>query len=265
LENPVEEAMRVLEAAEEAGIALRLFGGVAVYLRCPSTKSVSLQRDYVDVDFMAHAKQAREIKRLFVRLGYVPRERFNVLQGYRRLIFNDTDHQRRVDVFLDVFEMCHKFNFKERLEIDRYTISLVDLLATKLQIVEINEKDIKDMTCILLDHEVGADDSPEMINGERLAKLCSNDWGVYRTFNLNLDRLEAALNQMALEDAEKQTATNRMNRLRTLMEEGPKSIRWKMRAKVGDRIRWYELPEADREVVGSQPIAEDRSTSASGS
>jgi hypothetical protein len=28
------------------------------------------------------------------------------------------------------------------------------------------------------------------------------------------------------------------------METAPKTLRWRLRARVGDRLRWYELPEA---------------------
>jgi hypothetical protein len=159
LESPIEEAKRIVLAADEKKITLRLFGGIAFYFRCPSTRHRNLSRNYVDADFMGHAKQSREIKQLFEEFGYVPRDRFNAMQGYRRLIFNDIAHQRRVDVFLDVFEMCHKFNFKDRLEIDNQTITLADLLATKLQIVEINEKDLKDILSMFVYHDIGSADA----------------------------------------------------------------------------------------------------------
>lgn len=245
------EAKRILEAAEEKKIVLRLFGGISFLLRCPSAKHRSLQRDYLDLDFMGYSKQSREINRLFKELGYVPREIFNAYQGARRLIFNDVVNRRRVDIFLDVFEMCHKFDLKKRLEIERYTIPLADMLATKLQIREINEKDVKDILSILADYEIGATDS-NSINGAYIAKLCADDWGVYRTFVLNLDGILATLPERDLGAAQKEILRSRMNRLRAVIEEAPKSLRWKLRAKVGDKVRWYELPEADEGVVDSR-------------
>jgi hypothetical protein len=255
LESPTEEAKRIIEVAQQKKIILRLFGGVSFYFRCPSAKHRSLQRSYVDVDFMGHAKQSREIKQLFEELGYAPRERFNAMQGYRRLIFNDIEHQRRVDIFLDVFEMCHKFNFKDRLEIDQYTISLADMLATKLQIIEINEKDLKDIVSMFVDHDVGAGDVPEAINGAYLAKLTGGDWGIYKTFTLNLDRLPEAAAKFGLEGNESTALKERVGRLRKMIEDAPKSLGWKMRARVGERVQWYELPEADKEVVDSRIAA----------
>ena len=110
--------------------------------------------------------------------------------------------------------MCHKFNFKDRLEIDQYTISLADMLATKLQIVEINEKDLKDLVSMFIDHDVGSADAPEVINGAYLAKLCGGDWGIYKTFSMNLDRLLSTIGNFGLEDGEKRLVTERITRLK---------------------------------------------------
>jgi hypothetical protein len=181
------------------------------------------------------------------------------MQGFRRLIFNDIEHQRRVDIFLDVFEMCHKFNFKDRLEIDGYTIPLADMLATKLQIVEINEKDIKDILSMLIDHDLGEDDSHEVINGTYLAKLCGEDWGVYKTFTTNIDRLLGTIDNYGLDEGQKRLVVERASRLKQMIEDVPKSVRWRMRARVGERVQWYELPEADKEVVDSRLAAGGKS------
>jgi hypothetical protein len=251
LEDPIEEAKRIIQVAEHRKIALRLFGGVAIYFRSPSATHRSLSRKYVDIDFMGHAKQSKNIRQLFPELGYVPRDYFNATQGYRRLIFNDMEHQRRVDIFLDVFEMCHKFNFKDRLELDSQTLPVSDLLATKLQIVEINEKDIKDILSLFADYEVRTDTGG--IDAGYLAKLAGDDWGTYRTFIMNLDRILPAMETFALEEAQKEKIVARMGQLKKAIENAPKSLRWKMRARVGERVRWYELPEADKQIVDSRP------------
>ena len=203
------------------------------------------------MDFMAHAKQSKGIKQLFVGLGYVPRDLFNAMQGYKRLIFNDIEHQRRVDVFLDEFKMCHNFNFKNRMELDDQTIPIADLLATKLQIVEINEKDMKDILTVFLDFDVSKTDS-NAINGDYLAKLSSDDWGIYKTFTMNLDRILESLPGRELDQGQKDIVKARIEHLRQAIESSPKSLRWKMRARIGERSVWYELPEADKEVVDSR-------------
>ncbi len=229
---------------------LRLLGGVAFYLRCPSARSGSLARSYDDVDFIGHARQSSEIKRLFGELGYVPRERFNAMHGNRRLGFTSPGQQRRVDVFLDVFEMCHKFNLKERMEIDRQTLPLADLLATKLQIVQTNEKDFGDMICLLVDHEVGGTDLHDTVNGEYLARLCGEDWGIYKTFTMKLAMLGIVVETWDLKEPERELVAKRIGQLSAAIERAPKSIAWKMRAAIGERVRWYELPEEDVGLVG---------------
>ncbi|MDE1852452.1 MAG: hypothetical protein KGI38_01760 [Thaumarchaeota archaeon] len=254
LDDPVEEAKRIIDTAEGSKITVRLLGGIAFHFRCPSAASTSLQRAYVDIDYMAYAKQSKDLRRLFPELGYVAREKFNAMMGDKRLIFNDLDHQRRVDIFLDVFEMCHRFSFKDRLQLERYTIPLADLLATKLQIVEINQKDLRDITSMFVDHPVGGSGDPEAIDGPAIARLCGDDWGVYRTFTMNLDKLPPVIESFGLGGEARTTATRRVQELRSLIEEAPKNLRWRMRARVGDKVKWYELPEADREVVDSRQI-----------
>ncbi|MBI3116941.1 MAG: hypothetical protein HYZ12_06365 [Thaumarchaeota archaeon] len=255
LEDPIEEAKRIIRIADERKIALRLFGGIAFYFRCQSAKNGNLSRNYVDVDFMGHANQSREIKQFFQELGYVPRDRFNAMQGYRRLIFNDIEHQRRVDIFLDVFEMCHKFNFRDRLQNDSETLTLADLLATKLQIVEINEKDLKDILSMFIDHDIGGTDAPELVNGVYLANLCGDDWGIYKTFTINLEKIIRTLDGYDMEEGQKRLVRFRVEKLKKMIEDVPKSFKWKMRAKVGEKIRWYDLPEADQEVIDSRIVS----------
>ena len=250
LENILDEASRVLEEATKRKVVLKLFGGVAVYSRCSSSRVPPLARTYVDIDVMGRSKQSEAIKKLFVDLDYTPRDRFNAMYGDRRLVFNDVDHGRRVDVFLDVFEMCHRFDMRSRLSLDGFTIPPADLLATKLQVVEINEKDLKDLASIFLDHDVGAADG-EMINGAYLAKLCSNDWGVYKTLTINLDRLSSFVPQL-LKDPEGTVVGARIQTLRKMIDDEPKALKWKLRARIGERAPWYVLPEADKEIVDSR-------------
>ena len=249
LDSIFEETARVLQEAGQRGINLKLFGGMAIYKTCESSKKSQLTRRYVDIDLMGRSKQAPGIRKMFVDLGYVPRTRFNAMYGDRRLIYNDADHDRRVDVFLDWFEMCHKIDLRKRLGLDGVAIPLADMLLTKLQIVEINEKDLKDLTCILFDHEVG-DTDDRQVNGSYIAKLCADDWGIYRTVTGNLDRLSAFVPGLLGGDGE--VVTSRTAKLKGMIEAAPKSFKWKVRARVGERAVWYELPEADKEIVDSR-------------
>ncbi|HYB07631.1 MAG TPA: hypothetical protein VEB87_05705 [Nitrososphaerales archaeon] len=250
LESLGDEAARILRAAESNGVTLRLLGGVAVGMRCPSASKAPLSRRYVDIDVIGHRKETAKINQLFRELGYKPRERFNALQG-SRLIFNDIKNSRRVDIFLDVFEMCHKFDFKDRLGLEPKTIPISDLLSTKLQIVEMNEKDIKDILAMLLDHEVSKNEVSNGVNATYIAKLCAEDWGLYKTFTVNLAKIAEYASSMGLDEEQRKCVTERAESLKSSIETMPKTLGWKMRAAVGERKRWYELPEPDQEVVDS--------------
>jgi hypothetical protein len=237
---------------------LRLFGGLAIRIRCPSSEESALGRRYVDIDFMGLRKQSKDIKKLFLGLGYAPRDIFNALQGDKRLIFNDLENERRVDIFLDVFEMCHRFDLKDRLTLDKLTIPLADLLMTKLQVVEITEREYRDTIALVHDHEVGETDAPDSINAAHIASLCGDDWGIYKTLTINIDNILSALPQYQLQPESKELVANRLKELRNKIENEPKTMRWKLRARIGEKKKWYELPESDKEVVDSRITDTDR-------
>jgi hypothetical protein len=252
LEDIVKEAQRIVDQAESQGVTLRLFGGMAIRLRCPSATHRGLQRKYADIDFMGFSKQSKRIGLLFKELGYTPREIFNAMQGNRRLIFNDIEHGRRVDIFLDVFEMCHKFDFRDRLTIDKLTIPLADLLATKLQVVEITDREYRDIMALVHDHELADSDAPDAINASYLTRLCGEDWGIYKTFTTTIQNVLLALNDVELAKEDRALIKKRLEDLQSRIENTPKSFAWKVRAKVGVKKQWYELPERDKEVVDSR-------------
>ena len=221
-----------------------MLGGTAIGFRCPSAKRPSVSRSYPDIDLVGYKKDSKRMReQLFPKLGYTPNEIFNALRNATRLMFFDIPNKRRVDVFLDYFEMCHKIDLRDRLTIDQLTLPMADLLATKLQIFKTNEKDFKDIIAMLLDHEVTNSDSGDAINGERLADLCANDWGIYKTFTLVLDKTAVMLEKFDLTPKDKQVVKERMDRIRQMIENKPKTMGWKMRAKVGEKRAWYMLPD----------------------
>ena len=241
-----DEAKRVLDEAKERGIILRLFGGVAVKYHCPSATHRSLQRSYPDLDFFGRGKQGREVRKLFTDLGYEPNQRFNALHGATRLIYEDGKSQRVVDIFLDVFRMCHTLHLGDRLTLDDYTIPISDLLLTKLQVVETNEKDIQDLIAILKDHDVVEridSGDREVIDTGYISTLCADDWGLCKTIFLTLRKLLTFLQKYELEPEAKEILETRINKLLHVIETVPKSFKWKLRDKVGEKKRWYDLPE----------------------
>jgi hypothetical protein len=241
-----DEAKRILDEAKQRGLILRLFGGVAVKYHCPSASHRTLQRSYPDLDLFGLKKQGRDIRKLLADLGYEPNQRFNALHGDTRLIFEDSKNQRVVDIFLDVFRMCHTLYLRDRLTLDDYTISISDLLLTKLQVVEINEKDIRDLIAILRDHDV-IDRTPsgdkEVIDAGYVSTLCVDDWGLGKTISLTLRKVLGFLPKYELDPEANQILETRIAMLLKAIETVPKTFKWKLRDKVGEKKRWYDLPE----------------------
>ena len=243
LADPLEEADRLIAAGEAAGVPLRATGGVGVAMICPSARRPPLARSYQDIDFVARSKDAQAIAMLLVSLGYAPEEEFNVLHGQRRLFFLDTGHHREADVFLDAIEMCHRLDLRERARTLDRTLAPADLLLSKLQVVNTNEKDYKDAIAVLADHEVTGDDTG--ININRLNELCASDWGWWRTATMVAEKTHKVALQLAQQPdgAELAHVPDRIRHMLAELERAPKSRRWKMRARVGDRVRWHEDPE----------------------
>jgi hypothetical protein len=239
----LQEAERIISTAQNEGLTLRLLGGTAIGLRCVSSKRSSVSRKYPDIDLVGFKKQSRQLRELFPKLGYEPNQMFNALRGGSRLMFFDLARERRIDVFLDYFEMCHRIDLKDRLTLEPLTIPLADLLATKLQIFKTNEKDFKDIIAMLLDHDVVDTDQPDAISGKRLAKLCADDWGIYKTFTIVIDKTDKILDSFDLPPDDKETVKERLRRISDMIEKEPKSMKWKMRDKVGEKKVWYMMPE----------------------
>jgi hypothetical protein len=227
----------VLAAAREAGLTLRLLGGVAVNVRS-SGLPPALTREYKDLDFATSKKSSGDLQKLLRDIGYEPHLGFNAMNGRERLLFYDNPNERQVDVFVSSFRMCHEIPLEKRLAVDADTVPLAELLLTKLQIVELNEKDVRDTVALLLQHDVTEDDTG--VNATQVAALCCEDWGLCRTITHNLETVRQHLDNYAVDRA---AISARLGRLLARIEEEPKSRGWKLRAKVGDRKRWYELPE----------------------
>jgi hypothetical protein len=239
-EQPVEEGERVAAAAVDAGLRLKVTGGVAVALRCPSARAAPLARPYADVDMVGRSGDGARIAELLTGLGYEPDEAFNALHGATRLFFWDHHNERQLDVFLDRVEMCHRIDLRARLDGDELTIPLADVLLMKLQIVETNHKDYLDVIALLTDHDFTSDDHG--LNLPYLADLTGADWGLWRTLTMVAERTaETARSLPGFDRAdrvEEQVAT-----FVRALDDHPKTRGWRLRARVGERKRWYELPE----------------------
>ena len=243
------EGKRILDAAWDRQITLRLVGALAFNLHCPSFGHLQerLDRALTDIDFAAHAEQSAQICTLFKDLGYEEDFMVTHLFGTGRLLYHDYLNERHVDIFLDKLEFCHDVVFRRRLEVDRITIPLAELLLEKMQIIKLNEKDVIDSLMLLREHPVGEGDD-EIINVEIVKSLCADDWGWWRTLTINLGKVKTMLQKyQALSDEDVQVIGGRIEHLLAEVNAVPKSLAWKMRDKIGDKVKWYrEVEELSR-------------------
>jgi hypothetical protein len=243
LADPVAEARRLITLAGQRGLVLRALGGVAVLLQAPDARP-RLPRQARDIDLAAAQGTSKPAVALLGQAGYHAEEMFNALRGSRRLLFHDLANRRHLDVFVGEFAMCHTIPLTARLERDELTVPREELLLTKLQIIELTGNDQSDIYNLLFHHEVGDGDGAS-IEAAFIAGLCGRDWGLWRTCQLNIERSLANLPGSGLAPEEQQTVARRLESLRDRIDAEPKSMKWRMRSRAGDRVRWYDEPEEE--------------------
>jgi hypothetical protein len=236
LAEHLAEAERLIEEARRRGTTLRALGGVAVQMRCPSARQPPLARQPKDLDFASSSKHRSQVIELFRDSGYQADDEFNALHGKTRLFFWDDSNARQADLFLDRVTMCHTLDLSDRLDAHPHTLSVSDLLLLKLQVFETNDRDYKDALSLLLDH-AGGD-----VDVDYIAEHLAADWGWWRTATMVLERLDRYARE--LDGFDRAGDVHHLIRdLLGAIEARPKSRRWKLRARIGERARWYELPE----------------------
>ena len=257
LADPLAESLRIVEAADAHGLTVRLMGGMAIRAHAPDW-TARTRRTEVDLDFATTSRDRAAFYELLAKEGYTPDRQHNALFGRKQAYFVDTARKRPVDVLVDTLEMCHRLEFGDRLGASRPTLPLAELLLSKLQVVRINRKDVLDALVLLAEHPLGEDDGDTdsahgtgAISLPRIVAITSNDWGWWRTVTGNLDKLDQYLaTDFRPEDLDLGQGRDvhfdpaaQVASLRAAMEAAPKSTRWKLRARVGERVPWYVTPE----------------------
>jgi hypothetical protein len=242
LEDPIAEAERIASAASAARVGVKLMGGAGIHLHSQSAQHPPLRRKYGDLDYAMPKRDRKAALAFFPSLGYEANERFNLMQGDRRLYFFDNQHGRQVDVFIDSIRMSHIIDLRDRLDHDGPCATPSDLLLSKLQIYEMNRKDLVDLTALILDHPVAGNDL-EALDAAYIARLTAEDWRLYHALAVNIEKLMATLDEL---DVDRELVRSRIAEIWKAIEVQSKPLKWKLRAQVGDRISWYELPEEVR-------------------
>ncbi|MBN8867076.1 MAG: hypothetical protein J0H98_05950 [Solirubrobacterales bacterium] len=235
------EARRILDAAAERGLRVKLLGGVAIRIALGDRFPAALDREYGDIDLFTTKSHCSGVESMLAEIGWEPAAQFNAINGSRRLLFSDPGSERKIDVFIDDFEMCHRLPLKKRFDLPGDTLDPADLLLTKLQIIELNAKDRGDAYAILSVFPVT--EGAEGIDLGWIGDLTGKDWGLQHTLELNLGRLREGLTSSPLTDAERATVAASIDRIEAGMSEAPKSRSWKLRDRVGERKKWYDEPE----------------------
>jgi hypothetical protein len=256
LADPLAESLRIVEVADARGLTLRLMGGMAIRAHAPRWPART-RRTEVDLDFATTSRDRAAVYAMLADEGYTPDKQQNALFGRKQAYFVDVPRKRPVDVLVDRLEMCHRLEFGSRLSLSRPTLPLAELLLSKLQVVKINRKDVLDALILLAEHPLAQDDGvdalhgPGAINVPRIVDITSNDWGWWRTVTGNLEKLDQYLAtdyqpddlDLGTGEAVHYDASTQVAGLRAAIEAAPKSNRWKLRARVGDRVTWYTEPE----------------------
>jgi hypothetical protein len=249
LEDPLDEALRIIARARERGLTVRLMGGLAIHALVPEWQA-SIARDGRDIDLATRGRDSRELARLLDDLGYVADKQYNALYGHKQLYFTDAPRERPLDVLVDKLEMCHRLEFGERLTLSDPTLPPTDLLLTKLQIVKITRKDLIDILALLSELPVVAsEEGANQIGLDRITAITGQDWGWWRTVTGNLEKLRAFIHEdlrpdeLELGRPPRFHLDEQLDRIRAAIDEAPKTTRWRLRARIGDRMPWYEEPE----------------------
>ena len=239
------EADRIVRIASDKNVTLRLLGSIAFRLHCPKYVHYldMMERQLTDIDFASYSKEKSKVEKLLEELGYTTQSYVLVAAAAfgRSIYWRKDDKELKVDIFWDRLSMNHTVDFSRRLERDRPTIPLSEMLQEKLQIVKLNMKDVKDTIVLLLEHEAAKESKDvETIDLAPILQNGGNDWGYYYTFSTNLKKIQELLReQQMLTVEEKATVDKRISTLLEELEKVPKSLRWRLRAKVGTSSKWY--------------------------
>lgn len=243
--DALEEARQVVEDAGAEGITVRLLGGLAVRALCPEFPPRTTSPTQ-DLDLASVAQHRKPLSEFLLDRGYVGDKTFNALYGHKQMYFQSPTSGRPVDVLIDRLEMCHVLEFAPRIERRPLTLSVLDVLLSKLQIVELNEKDARDAIYLLSAYPVEEGSQPGTIELDAFRELMANDWGWWRTVTMNLERLASLIasdGDRLVPGTAPLDPAEQIARLAAAAEEVPKALRWRVRARVGDRVRWYQEPE----------------------
>lgn len=236
MERALEESIRIITRARAKGVVLRLMGGLAIRLHCG--EPAFCDREYGDIDVVGLSNEAEAIMETIEEFGYQENNFYTMLSGGAHLLFEKPDSKDHIDVFLDKLPMEHDIDLRDRLDIEENTISVSDLLISKFIIKEMNEKDYRDIITIVKDDPLGHEDTPNTINIDYIAALCSKNWGLNIDVFTAIDSCMEFLKTYHFDDPTSEELLRKFEEIRQAIENHPKSLKWIIRSRIGKRLAW---------------------------
>jgi len=253
--------LEIIHAVAVKGGRARLFGGRAVALLCKDAIPSELKRDSQDIDLFILRRDRKIVTQVLKELGCAPEAEFNLLNGNQRLIFHYRD--TKIDIFIDSFRMSHAIELAGRIAEADVTLSPTDLLLTKFPVAEINTKDMTDIAALLLALPVDPSDRLGL-DPQYLARCLARDWGLWRTSTMNLTKIRESAPDFLPKSG---NWSDRLNYVIGTIEERiantPKSLKWRSRAIIGERMPWFERPEEPdirHAPIHSEPVGSEASS-----
>jgi hypothetical protein len=257
----MSEAMRMIDAARQEDVLLRLTGGLAIRRYCSDL--AFMDREYSDIDFIGLSSQTKGLHEAFLELGYAENRyvaqstdagqlqyiKTSALQAMQNpssvaaaLAHYHPPLVDHIDIFLDVMRMDHDLDVRDRLDLDDYAISPADAFIAKMQIGRINQKDIHDVIALVKDVPLrttdGEADLEISIDVDRIVEVCSQEWGLFHDITTNLDLVIAAVADYGLPEESLRKVDDRLAGIRTALLDAEMPIAWQLRAAVGERVAW---------------------------
>ncbi|MEM4819263.1 MAG: hypothetical protein QXQ91_03030 [Nanopusillaceae archaeon] len=257
----LEEIKSLIDKARERNLVIRVMGAVAIYYHLRNSGSELCMKFYnfigrlqageitlTDVDLVSYKKNKNNLEKFFLEMGFKPDEYINAFFSDKRLTFYHAHSHYTLDLFFTPLEFSHTVDLEGRLELHPYTLSLADLLLLKLQIHDINRKDLGDTAALLACFDLSHEEKPSVINIERVVSILSDDWGFWYDALMNLNKLSNFVESMMKDQPSSMvelanSVLGKINQLIKVLNEAPKSTRWLKRARIGTKKRWYNVVE----------------------
>ena len=262
-ERLMAEAHAIVDAGNQRDVVLRLTGGLAV--RHYAIDHEFAERKYSDIDLVGLKRQVVSVREVFRDLEYVENRHVSMATGNGQLqffvpapsapegaagaragdgagdlpVYTDVPPSDHIDVFLDAMRMDHQVDFRDRLEINTYAIDPADLFLSKLQIVNLNEKDVHDAITLVKDVYVDFQPHPGVLDLQHVASVCAADWGLYIDVMNNIDAVIEHVADYDLGPRDAARVRRTLELAQEMMTEQAKTLRWRLRARIGKRVRWY--------------------------